>query len=378
MIEIKQVFSKKEQRRFAGFANVLYRRNPYYVPELEADVIASMNPSTNPAHEFCEVCYFLAYDGITIVGRIGLILNRKSNQKWNQKYVRFTCFDFIDDYEVSEALMQKAILWAETRGMEGIHGPLGFTDLDHQGLLVEGFDEMDLFITIYNAPYYVNHMERLGFVKDVDWVECQLKLDITKAKRLSKIADHLIERNGFELIEFKNKKEILPWAERVFDLYNTAYAPLYGTTDLDKKQIEVTIKTFFGYVNPDFIKVVVDKSGELAGFSIAMPSLSRAMQRARGKLFPFGFLHILKAIRKNSVLDLYLIAVDPKYHDTGLNALMLNSIMKTAIRYGMTHAETGPMLESNQKVQSQWRFFEVRQHRRRRVYKKMFRQITSG
>lgn len=373
MIEVKQVFSKKEQKVYAGFANDLYKNNPYYVPELEIDVIASMNPSTNPAHEFCEVSYFLAYNGTIAVGRIGVILNRKSNQKWNQKYVRFTSFDFVDDYEVSKALMNVAIQWAEARGMAAIHGPLGFTDLDHQGLLVEGFDEMDLFITIYNAPYYVDHMLRLGFVKDVDWVECQLKLDNTKAERLSKIAEHLVERRGFKLIEFKNKKEILPWAERVFELYNTSYAPLYGTTPLDNKQIEVTIKTFFGYVNPDFIKVVVDKDDTLAGFSIAMPSLSRAMQKARGKLLPFGFLHILKAIRKNSVLDLYLIAVDPKYHDTGLNALMLNSVMKTAIRYGMTHAETGPMLESNHKVQSQWRFFEVRQHRRRRIYKKMFR-----
>lgn len=373
MIEVRQVFSKRDYHIFAGFANQLYKSNPHFVPELESDVIASMKPSTNPAHSFCETAYYLAYEGSVVVGRIGVILNHRSNQKWNQKYVRFTCFDFVDDMNVSAALINTVIKWAESRGMEGIHGPLGFTDLDHQGLLVEGFDEMDLFITIYNAPYYPEHLEALGFEKDVDWVECQLKLNPQKAERLSKIANHIVARSDFRLIEFKRKKEILPWAERVFELYNTSYAPLYGTTDLDKAQIDMTIKTFFGYVNPDFIKIVIDKEGKVAGFAIAMPSLSLAMQRAGGKLFPFGFFHILKAIRHNTVLDLYLIAVDPKYHDSGLNALMLNSVMKTAVDYGMTHAETGPMLESNLKVQSQWRFFEARQHRRRRVFKKMFR-----
>jgi GNAT superfamily N-acetyltransferase len=259
-------------------------------------------------------------------------------------------------------------IWAAELGMAAIHGPLGFTDLDHQGMLVEGFDELDLFITNYNAPYYVAHMEALGFIKDVDWVECQLKLDECKAYRLSQIADHVAKRSSFKLIEFRSKKEILPWAKPVFELYNRAYAPLYGMTELAENQIDAYIKSFFGFVNPDFIKVVVDSSNQLAGFSIAMPSLSKAMQRSKGKLFPLGFLPILKAIKQNDVLDLYLIAISPEHQNSGINALMLSSVMSTAKRYGMTHAESGPMLETNQKVQAQWKFFDVRQHRRRRVY----------
>jgi GNAT superfamily N-acetyltransferase len=265
--------------------------------------------------------------------------------------------------------MQTARDWAKARGMEVIHGPLGFTDIDHQGMLVEGFDELDLFITIYNAPYYMSHMLDLGFEKDIDWVECQLRLDDEKSERLKKISAYLSKNTAFQLLEFKRKKDMMVWAEDVFDLYNTAYAPLYGTTELTDKQIKMYIKTFLGFVNPDFVKVVVDADHKLAAFALAMPSLSKAMQKSKGKLLPFGFLHILKAIHKNDILDLYLIAVKPEYQNSGINGLMLNSVMQTAKKYGMTHAETGPMLESNLKVQSQWKFFEVRQHRRRRIWK---------
>lgn len=368
MISIVEVNSRKTKKAFASYSNQLYRTNPYYVPDLVSEQLKFFDPRYNPALKFCEARQYLAYDGEHLVGRIGAIVNHKSNLKWNQKYVRFTCFDFEDNLIISKKLMEAVAIWAAELGMEAIHGPLGFTDLDHQGMLVEGFDELDLFITNYNAPYYVAHMEALGFIKDVDWVECQLKLDECKAYRLSQIADHVAKRSSFKLIEFRSKKEILPWAKPVFELYNRAYAPLYGMTELAENQIDAYIKSFFGFVNPDFIKVVVDSSNQLAGFSIAMPSLSKAMQRSKGKLFPLGFLPILKAIKQNDVLDLYLIAISPEHQNSGINALMLSSVMSTAKRYGMTHAESGPMLETNQKVQAQWKFFDVRQHRRRRVY----------
>lgn len=372
MIRILEVNSKETKRAFASYSNKLYQNNPYYVPDLVFEQMRFFDSKYNPAFEFCISRQYLAYDDQKrrYVGRVGAIINHKSNRKWNQKYVRFTCFDFEDDIDISSRLIEAVSNWAKEQGMDALHGPLGFTDLDHQGMLVEGFDELDLYITFYNAPYYAKHMEALGFMKDVDWIECQLRLDGAKAERLSKIAEHVANRSSFKLVDFHNKKDILPWAKQVFELYNRAYAPLYGMTDLSESQIDAYIKSFFGFVNPDFIKVVVDSANKLAGFSIAMPSLSKAMQLSRGNLFPFGFLPILRAIKHSEVLDLYLIAVAPEYQNSGINALMLNSVMSTARRYGMTHAETGPMLEENHKVQAQWKFFDVRQHRRRRVYVK--------
>lgn len=369
MIAIHRVKSKRDLKKYVSFPNELYRDNPYYVPELVSDGVNMLTPSFNPAFEFCEAVFFLAYEGKRILGRIGVIINQKSNEKWNQRYARFTGFDFIDRRDVSEALMQKARDWAKERGMAAIHGPLGFTDADHQGMLVEGFDELDLFITLYNAPYYMEHMVALGFEKDIDWIECQLRLEPEKAERLMRISEYLSKNSAYRLLEFKRKKEMMVWAEDVFDLYNTAYAPLYGTTELTEKQIKMYIKTFLGFVNPDFVKVIVDAENNMAAFALAMPSLSKAMQRSKGKLLPFGFLHILKAIHHNDVLDLYLIAVKPEYQNSGINGMLLNSVMQMAKKYGMTHAETGPMLENNLKVQTQWKFFDVRQHRRRRIWK---------
>jgi len=368
MIKVHRVNSKSDLKKYVSFPNDLYKNNPYYVPDLIRDSMNMLTPAYNPAYEFCEADFFLAYEDNRIVGRIGVIVNHKSNEKWGQHLARFTGFDFIDRSDVSECLMQTAKKWAIDRGLTGIHGPLGFTDIDHQGMLVEGFDTLDLFITIYNAPYYMDHMIALGFEKDIDWIECQLRLDADKAKRLNKIAEYLNKNSTFKLLEFKRKKEMMVWADDVFDLYNIAYAPLYGTTTLTDKQISMYIKTFLGFVNPDFVKIVVDADNKIAAFSLAMPSLSKAMQKSKGRLFPFGFLHILKAIHYNDVLDLYLIAVKPEYQNSGINGLMLNSVMQTAKKYGMSYAETGPMLESNLKVQGQWKFFEVKQHRRRRIW----------
>ncbi len=370
MIQIKPVQSKKEFRAFVDFPNQLYKNNPYYVPELVWDGVKALDENVNPAYEFCVSEHFLAYQDGELVGRIGVIINNKSNDKWNQNYARFTCFDFIDELEVSRLLMDEAVKWAMSRDIKAIHGPLGFTDLDHQGMLVEGFEELDMYITIYNAPYYMEHMIAMGFEKDVDWIEYQLIFDPIKIEKLHKIAARMKSRGAFKVIEFKNKKEILPWAESVFNLYNIAYAPLYGMTELNQKQIDLYIKTFFGFVNPDFIKIVVDKEGDLAAFAIAMPSLSKAMQKSKGRLFPFGFVHILKSIKKNDALDLYLIAVKPEYQNLGINGLLLDSMMKNVMDYGIQSAETGPMLETNNNILSQWKFFNIRQHRRRRVWKK--------
>ncbi|MFO7611071.1 MAG: GNAT family N-acetyltransferase, partial [Clostridia bacterium] len=250
------------------------------------------------------------------------------------------------------------------------HSLFDLTDMDHQGMLVEGYDVLDRFITIYNHPYYIEHMENLGFEKEVDWVEYQILVPREPLEKYARISAIVKKKYGYKLIEFNHKKDILPWAQRVFDLYNTAYEPLFGTTELSQAQIDMYIDAFFGFVNPDFIKVVVDKDDNVIGFGIALPSLSKAMQKAKGRLFPFGFIHILRAIRKNDTLDLYLVAVHPDYQGTGANALLMDSILRAAIKNGITISETGPELENNVQVQSMWKDVERRQHRRRRVFKK--------
>ncbi len=278
MVNIVEVKNNRDLRKFVKFVNDMYSGNPYFVPDLIMDEMNTLRKDRNPAYEFCESAFFLAYSAGKPVGRIGVLVNHKSNAKNNQKYARFTHFDFIDDFEVSKALMDKAVEWAKRRGFDFIHGPLGLTDLDHQGMLVEGFDEMDLFITIYNHPYYMGHLEKMGFKKEVDWVEYQVPVPPEPNEKYSRIARIVERKYGYKLLEFDTKKAILPWAAKVFELYNTAYAPLYGVTELTQAQINMYIDAFFGFVNPDFVKIVLDKNDEVIGFGITLPSLSKAMQ----------------------------------------------------------------------------------------------------
>jgi len=368
MVKIITVKNNRELRKFVKFVNGLYKDNQYFVPDLIFDEVNTLRADKNPGFEFSEADFFLAYKDNKIVGRIGVIVNHKSNNKWDQCRARFTHFDFIDDYEVSSMLMETAMNWAKEKGHNQIHGPLGITDMDHQGMLVEGYEELDMFITIYNHPYYIDHMKKMGFKKEVDWIEYQIDVPEKPVEKYGRISEIVKKKYGYKLIEFTNKKDILPWAPRVFDLYNQAFAPLFGTTQLSKKQVKMYVDNFFGFVNPDFIKIILNKEDQIIGFAITIPSLSRAMQKAGGKLFPFGFIHILRALKKSNILDLYIIGVHPDYQGTGANALLINSIMLSAIKYKMKFGETGPELEDNHLVQTMWKYLDTRQHRRRRIF----------
>lgn len=370
MVEIVEVKNNRDLKKFVAYVNELYKDNKYFVPDLIVDEVNTLRKDKNPAYEFSDGVFYLAYRNGKIVGRIGVLVNRRANEKWGHNYARFSHFDFIDDYEVSSKLMETAIKWSKEHGHTIIHGPLGLTDIDHQGMMVEGFEELDMFITIYNAPYYKDHLEKMGFEKEIDWVEYQIPVPKKPVEKYSRIAEIVKKKYGYKLIEFSRKKDILKWAEKVFELYNLAYAPLYGTSLLSDKQIKKYIDSFFGFVNPDFIKIVVNREDEVIGFGITFPSLSKAMQKAKGKLFPFGFIHILRAIKKNDTLDLYLIAIHPDYQGTGANALLLESILDEAIKHKLKFAETGPELEDNIAVQTMWKYVERRQHRRRRIYTK--------
>ncbi|RRD93773.1 N-acetyltransferase [Clostridiales bacterium COT073_COT-073] len=372
MITIQEVLTKAQWRIFAEFANQLYKENPYYVPDLPQDVIDTYDRTKNPAYDFCESICFLAYEGNTAVGRIAGIINHNSNQKWQQAHARFAHLDFLDNIEISTALIKAVKVWAASKGMTHLKGPLGMTDLDHQGMLIEGFQEQDMFITYYNSPYYARHMEQLGFYKDADWIEYQIAMPSETDPQyqfIHKMAAKVGKRHSFKLLHFRRKRKLVKeWGKKIFDLYNSSYAPLYGTTDLTERQADYYIKTFLSFVNPDFIKIVVNSDMKIVAFGVTLPSLSKALQKCGGKLFPFGIFYLLNAIKHNDVLDLYLVGVLPEYQNTGVNALLMDAILKECHKYQIKIAETGPTLENNLKIQAMWKHFDKRQHRRRRSW----------
>lgn len=370
MIEIKQVQTKKELKQFVDFIYTLYKDNPYWTPPLRIDELNTLDVTKNPSSTDCDSALFLALKDGKIVGRIGLILNHKSNKKWEQSRLRFTRVDFIDDINVSRALFETAENWAREKGLTEIQGPLGYNDLDQEGMLIKGFDELDMSITIYNYPYYVEHMNQLGYVKDVDWIEYQITIPPEPHEKLSRLANVVSKRYGYQLLSFKNRKEMKVWIPQIFDMLHDAYAHLYGMVPLTNEQVQYIVDQNISYANPDFIKIVVDKNNELVAFGIAFPSLTKALRKSNGRLFPTGLFHLLRSQKKNDRLDLYLVAVNPELQGKGINALLMDGILREAINYGMTIAETGPELEENNKVQAQWKFFETRQHRSRRCWVK--------
>lgn len=369
-ILIKEVLSDKELRAFIRFPVSLYRNNPYWVPTLISDEYSTLRRDKNPAFEYCQARYWLAYQDGKIVGRIAGILNQRHVEKWGQQRLRFGWFDFIDDPAVSAALLQTVETWAAELGLLAVHGPLGFTDLDREGMLVEGFTEVGTLVANYTYPYYPIHMEACGYKKDVDWVEYEIQIPPTRSKKIEDLACAVLQRNHMRLLDLKNKKELLPWAEQIFNLLNDEYSHLYGSVPLNDQQIKSYTQQYFGIISPDFVPLIVDENDRLVAFGIALPSLSRALQKCRGELFPFGFIYMLRALRKNNRGDLYLVAIKSEYQRRGLNAVLINRIHQVFNKIGITVAESNPELETNHAVQAQWKHFETRQHKRRRCYLK--------
>jgi ribosomal protein S18 acetylase RimI-like enzyme len=303
-----------------------------------------------------------------IVGRVAAILNKRHIEKWGQRYMRFGWIDFIDDPAVSEALMKNVENWAKECGMTAVHGPLGFTDLDREGMLVEGFDELSTLATIYNHPYYPQHLENLGYIKDTDWMEYELSVTPEPDETIARIADIALRRNKLHLLELRNKKELLKYARELFQLLDDEYKHLYGTVPLTEKQIKAYIDQYFGFVTPDFVPMVMDQNNRMVAFGIVMPSLSLALQKSKGNLFPFGFIHLLSALKKNTRADLYLVAVRSEYQGKGVNAILMNKMHGVFNKLGIIKVESNPELEMNQNVQGQWKHYNKRQHKRRRVF----------
>jgi len=368
MIEIKEVKTRKDLKRFITFPYKLYAGNPNWVPPLILDEINTLSRNKNPAFEYCEARYWMAFKDGKPAGRIAGIINHKFIEKWGKNYARFGWLDFIDDEEVSKALLGTVESWAREKGLDGVHGPLGFCDLDKQGMLIQGFDEKSMMITLYNYPYYTVHMEKLGYRKDVDWIEYEIKIPDEIPEKIKKINEFVLKRMNLNVIRCKSAKELLVYADEIFNLLNEAYENLYGVVPLTERQKKAYTKQYLSFINPDYVRVITDENSQLVAFGIAAPSLANAFQKAKGRLLPLGFYHILKAMRINDRLELFLIAVKPYLKGKGVNTLLLADINQTAAANGLKYAETGPELEYNTDVLSLWKYYEKRQHKRRRCY----------
>ena len=371
-INIEEATSKKDLKRFIRFPHTLYKKSPYWVPPLHFDEITTLSAKSNPAFEFCKAKYWLAYKDNQIVGRIAGIINEKAISIWGKKFARFGWIDFIDDEEVSGTLLSTVENWARENGMTGVQGPLGFTDFDKEGLLVEGFEELGTLPTIYNYSYYPRHIEKCGYRKEADWLEFRIKLPGVVHEKIQRIADIALRRYKLKVKAFKKAKEILPYAKDIFVLLNESYGHLFGFVPLSQRQMEFYTKQYFSFIRPDFVQVVLDKDDKVAAVVITMPSLSKALRKANGKILPFGFIYLLRAIKRNDTADLYLIAVRKELQGKGVNAILLNEVDKSFVRNKITTAEAAPQLETNDRVLSQWEHFENRQHKRRRCFAKIF------
>lgn len=369
-VEIREVTNKKELKKFVKFNIELYKGNPYHVPGLIEEEMVTLDKEKNPAFEVCESIYFLACKDGKIVGRIAGIINRPSNETWGQKRARFGFVDFIDDDEVVDALFAAVEKWAREKGMNELQGPMGFTDMDHEGMLIEGFDQIGTMATIYNYPYYPKQMERLGFEKEQDWHEFKIYIPDGVPEKHLRIGEIVKKKYGLKVLKFKKAKEIMPYARPLFHTLNEAYSPLYGFAKLTEKQIDYYINMYIPMLRFDLVTIIVkEEDNSVVGFGISLPNLSRAMQKAKGHLFPFGWIYLLKALKsKPKVIDLYLTGVLPEYQSKGVNALLFNDLIPVYRSVGAVYAESNPELETNSAVQAQWDYFKREQHKTRRAF----------
>lgn len=372
-VTIVKVENNRQLKRFVKFGYELYKECPYYVPELFEDAMNTLRKDRNAAFEFCDADYFLAYKDGVLAGRIAVLVNKVANEKWGQNAARFGWVDFIDDNEVVDALFATAEKWARERGLTELQGPLGFTDLDREGMLIEGFDRLGTMSTIYNYPYYPEHMNRLGFAKDADWVEFLLKIPEKKWEKAERVAAIVERKFGLRTLRCKSRSELAKrYGYQLFALVNECYAPLYGFTPLTDKQIDQLIKMYLPVIDLRLISLVVDKDDNLVGMGVSIYSLAEALRKSRGRMLPFGWWHLLKAlfVKPPKRLDFLLVAVKPEYQSKGVFALIFNEMLDNFMKLGIVDVESNPELETNHKIQSQWSEFEKEQHKRRRAFKK--------
>lgn len=371
-IEIRQVRTQDDIRQFVDLPFRIYGKHPYWIPPLKKGEIDMLTPHHNPAWRQNDGQFWLALRDGKVVGRIGALINHPANEKNGEKMARFTRLELFEDQDVFEALMQTAIAWAKAQGMQGVHGPLGFSNLDSQGVLVEGFDRLPSVASVYHLPYYHRFLEAYGFQKEMDWLEFRLQVPRDVPDKVKKINELSKTRNGFRVVSYKRINDLLPHAREMFGLLNRAFEELFSVVPFDEALMDFYTNKYISMLNPKFIKLVYDRENKLAGFIIGVPSLSRAMQKARGSLAPFGWYHIMQALRNPKEADLFLTAVEPQYQGGGLTAILIFELQQSLLEQGVYEVETTGMLESNQKAIQNWKNFEHEQHKRKRCYRLMF------
>ena len=376
-IEIRPVTTHRELQQFVQFYYDLYRGNNCAVPFLYSEEMGTLRSDRNPSFECCEAQYFMAFRDGKAVGRVAAIINHRANERWQRKQVRFSWFDFIDDREVSEALLKTVEDWGRSKGMTEITGPIGFIDTDREGMLVDGFDRLSTMYINYNYPYYPQHMEQLqGYQKANDWVEMLVKVPDQVPDKFSKITRMVSQRYGLRVHKFTRSELIAGgWGKRIFDLLNETYKDLYGFSQLSERQIDQLVNDYIKIADLNLVTGVMD-GDRLVGFGITFPSFSRALQKTRdGRFLPFGWWHLLKILKwhKTDTVDLLLIGVLPEYRAKGANALIFDDLIRQFQRYGFRWAETGPQMETNEGVLSQWQYLESTPHRRHRCYRKQLK-----
>ncbi len=366
-IEIKEVLNAKDRKRFVDFQFDLYKGNAYWVPPIKKDEIKAIDPKSNPAFEFCEARYWLALSDGKIVGRIGAIINRLYNEKTGINYGRINRVEFIDDSEVSDALFNTAFEWFKTKQVTQVHGPLGFTNLDTQGLLIEGFDYLPSIGSVYHFDYYQNHFDRLGFEKENDWVEFRLKLTEKPVSKASRGSALIKKRFGFDVVTFSSNKEMQAYGKPIFKVLNEAFQDLPYVNRFSEKLMNLYSQKYFKVLDYKFVRVV-KKEDEIVGFVVGIPSLSKAMQKTKGKLFPFGFTHVLKALKNPTEIDLLLTGVLPEHQNSGVAVILFAELQQQMLDMGIHTMETTGIFENNHNVITNWKNYENIQHKRRRCY----------
>jgi len=370
-VEIKQIVTRGDLKKFVCFGNDLYKDNENFCPQLISDEMNVFDPKVNPAHEVCDHILFMAYRDKRPVGRIAGIINHTANAKWNVKKVRFGWLDFIDDNEVSFALLDAVSEWGKSKGMDKLNGPVGLTDFDHQGLLIEGFEYLAPMASLYNYPYYIHHLEDYGLTKEADWIEYQIYPPTDLPERFARMDKIVRDRTHVRVDKVQSCKELVKkYGMQYMDVIDTAYQKLYNFQPLTDRQKKFYCDSYFPLLNFDFVTLVVNEKDEVVGVGVGMPDISKALRKCNGKLFPFGWYHMLKALRAKQIdtFDLLIIAVRPDYQDKGLNAVIIADQHPYFVKYGIKQVETTAILETNLKNQGHWELFPHKIHKRRRAY----------
>lgn len=370
-LEIKEITTRKELKQFIEFTNKLYRECEYYCPPLFFDEMNCFDKEKNPALEVCDYKLWMAYRDGKAVGRIAGVVNYKANEKWGYKNARFGWFDFIDDLEVSKALLDTVAAWGKKKGMTAINGPVGFTDFDHQGLLLEGYDYLAPMASLYNFPYYVKHFDAYGLTKDADWIEIQVYPPTCCPERLNRIAEIVKERSKVRVDKVKNSRELVrKYGIEYMDVIDVAYQKLYNFQPMTIKQKNYYKDMYFPILNFDFVTLVVNDQDEVVGVGVGMPDISEPLRKCGGHLFPFGWYHVLKALKAKEMdaFNFLLIAVRPDYQDKGINSLFFQDQIPYINKYKIKRLETTAILETNTKNIANFTQFDHKMHKRRRAY----------